>query len=224
MLKRKSLFSINRKKVVFLFMALLLFLFLRMLIYMEHRLRPTFLATATFYADMAATEAINEAVYHEVAQSMLYEDLVRIQKDQAGKITMAQVNTPEVNRVISLTTLKVQESLRSLQGEVIRLPLGQALGSYFLANLGPRIPVAIVPVGRVNTDIIDVFEEAGINQTRHKIYLDIIAEVQVVIPFVASSTKVVTKVPIAECLYQGEVPDTVINLQFPGQEFYTPLP
>ena len=224
MFRKKSLFSLNRKKVVFLFMALMIFLFLRLLIFMEHRLRPTFLAAAVFYADNAATEAINEAVYGEVAQSMLYDDLVRIQKDQAGKITMAQVNTPEVNRVISLTTLRVQESLRALQNEVIRIPLGQALGSYFLANLGPRIPVVIVPVGRVNTDIIDVFEEAGINQTRHKIYLDIIAEVQVVIPFVASSTEVVTKVPIAECLYQGEVPDTVINLQFPGQELHTPLP
>ncbi len=224
MFKRRSLFSLNRKMVVFLFMALLLFLFLRLLIYMEYRLRPTFLAAAMFYADNAATEAINEAIYHEVSQSMLYDDLVRIQKDESGRITMAQVNTPEVNRVISLTTLKVQDSLRSLQKEAIKLPLGQALGSYFLADLGPRIPVVIVPVGRVNTDIDDVFEEAGINQTRHKIYLNIIAEIQVVIPFIASSTEVITKVPIAECLYQGDVPDTVINLQFPGQSLPAPLP
>ncbi len=223
MFKRKSRFLLNRKMAAFLLMALMLFLFLRLLIFMEHRLRPTFLATAVYYADMVATEAINEAVYHEVAQSMLYDDLVRIQKDNTGKITMAQVNTPEVNRVMSLTTLKVQESLRSLQGEVIRLPLGQALGSYFLANLGPRIPVSLVPVGRVNTNIIDVFEEAGINQTRHKIYLDIIVEIQVVVPFVSSSTEVVTKVPIAECLYQGEVPDTVINMQFPSTGLQMPL-
>ncbi|RQD77260.1 MAG: sporulation protein YunB [Candidatus Syntrophonatronum acetioxidans] len=200
----------------FLIAALMLFLVGKFLSHMEQNLRPTIISAALYYTDMLATEAINEAVREEVAESMSYENLVQIEKDRQGRIVMARVNTREVNRIMSVTTLKVQETLRSMEGEVIKLPLGQALGSYILANLGPKIPIVMVPLGRVNTSIDDVFEEAGINQTRHKLYFNINAQVQILIPFIASRTEVVTQVPLAEFIYQGEVPDTVINLQFPG--------
>ncbi|PKM79141.1 MAG: sporulation protein YunB [Firmicutes bacterium HGW-Firmicutes-13] len=221
--KRKS-FKVSRKLVIFLFIALILFATVKIFIYMEKNLRPTILASASFYADMLATEAINEAVRKEIAENMLYDNLVQLEKDNYGKIVMAQINTMEVNRIMTLTTLRVQETLKSMEGEIIRLPLGQALGSYILANIGPRIPIVLIPIGRVNTNIVDIFEDAGINQTRHKIYLHIKAEVQVVIPFISSATEVITQVPIAECLYQGEVPDTVINLQFPAGTVPTPVP
>ena len=42
-----------------------------------------------------------------------------------------------------------------------------------LAGRGPDIPIVIVPVGTVESRVYDVFEQAGINQTRHKIYLEI---------------------------------------------------
>ena len=87
------------------------------------------------------------------------------------------------------------------------------------------IPITLIPIGRVNTEIKDVFEDAGINQIRHKIYFDIHAEVEVIIPFVSQVTKVSTTVPIVDAFYPGEVPDTVINLQFPtGQTIPVPLP
>lgn len=216
MFKKRRALKVNRKMAGFLIAALMLFLVGKFLSHMEQNLRPTIISAALYYTDMLATEAINEAVREEVAESMSYENLVQIEKDRQGRIVMARVNTREVNRIMSVTTLKVQETLRSMEGEVIKLPLGQALGSYILANLGPKIPIVMVPLGRVNTSIDDVFEEAGINQTRHKLYFNINAQVQILIPFIASRTEVVTQVPLAEFIYQGEVPDTVINLQFPG--------
>lgn len=215
-------FKINRKKVVFFLTALLIFSLFRLVAFLENNLSATFLTAASYYVDLVATEAINEAVYREVAGGLDYDNLVRIEKDHSGKIVMAQINTREVNRVVSRTTLRAQETLRDLGGEIIRIPLGQALGSYILANLGPRVPVIMLPVGRVNTNIIDSFEEAGINQTRHKIYLDIIAEVQVIVPLVTSEIEVMTRVPLAESLYQGDVPDTLINLQFSGMQGHIP--
>jgi len=213
--KRRSL-RVNRKMAGFLIAALMLFFTGKVIAHMEQNLRPTIISAALYYTDMLATEAINEAVREEIAENLSYESLVQIEKDHEGKIVMARINTREVNRIMSITTLKVQETLRSMEREVIKLPLGQALGSYILANLGPKIPIVMVPLGRVNTSIDDVFEEAGINQTRHKLYFNINAQVQILIPFIASRTEVVTQVPLAECIYQGEVPDTVINLQFPG--------
>jgi sporulation protein YunB len=196
---------------------------IRLFIIFDRNLRPTILSVATARADIYATEAINDAVSEQLARKILYQDLILLQKDREGRIILAQINSMEVNRLMTETTMRVQESLLSLKGEVIYIPLGQALGSYLLAHYGPRIPITLVPIGRVNTDIIDTFEHAGINQVRHKLYFDIHAEVQVVIPFVSSVIMVSTAVPIVDAIYPGEVPDTVINLQFPGG-FSQPLP
>jgi sporulation protein YunB len=208
--------QISREALVFFVLALFFFAVIRLFVYFDRNLRPTVLAVAIARADIIATEAINNAVTENVARNILYQDLILLEKNRDGKIILAQINTMEVNRLQSATTMRVQEALTMMQGEKIYIPLGQALGSYLLANVGPRIPITLIPVGLVNTRIIDEFEEAGINQVRHKIYVEIVAQVQVVIPFVSNETVVSTTVPIVDAIYPGEVPDTVINLQFPN--------
>jgi sporulation protein YunB len=75
--------------------------------------------------------------------------------------------------------------------------------------------VKLKPMGRVNTEVFDSFEDAGINQTRHKIYLQVITEVQVIVPLITDSIEVITVMPLADTIYIGEVPDTLINLSYP---------
>ena len=222
MLRRKI--TISREATVFILIAIFLFGMIRMFMFFDKNLRPTILSVASARADIIATEAINNAVTEEVARNILYQDLILLEKDRDGKIVMAQTNNMEVNRLMAQTTMRVQETLTSLKGETIYIPMGQALGSYLLANVGPRIPITMIPIGFVNTDIIDEFEEAGINQVRHKIYLDIHAEVEIIIPFVSQVTKVSTRVPIVDANYIGDVPDTVINLQFPSGQTTPMLP
>lgn len=213
---RKRRAGQSRRLIIFLVMATLIFLAIKGFIFIERNFRPVIVSIANVRADVLATEAINAAVSEKVARNILYKDLVLLEKDREGRVMMAQINTMEVNRLMAETTIRVQDALKAIRGEVIYIPLGQAVDSYLLANYGPRIPVRLVPIGRVNTTVIDVFESAGINQTRHKVYLEVHAEVTVVIPFVSSVVEVVTSVPLADSVYIGEVPDTVINLQFPN--------
>lgn len=208
---------VNRKLIVFVILASLVFLIAKSFLLIEANFRPVIMSIATARADALATEAVNAAVSEKIARNILYKDLVLLEKDRDGRIVMAQVNAMEVNRLISTTTMQVQNALRSIKGETIYIPLGQAVDSHLLASYGPRIPVRLIPIGRVNTKVVDVFEAAGINQTRHKVYLDIHAEIQIVVPFVSSEIEVVTTVPLTDNIYIGDVPDTVINLQFPHQ-------
>lgn len=148
-----------------------------------------------------------------------------MERSGEGRIVMAQTNIVAVNKLLAETTLRAQEALTSLKGETIYIPAVQVLGSCLLAGLEPRIPITLIPVGFVDTTIVDRFEEAGINQVRHKIYFNIHAEVEIVIPFLSRITKVSTMIPIVDAIYPGEVPDTVINLQFPaGQSMPIPFP
>jgi len=217
--------TLGREALWFFLIALLSFGLIRLLSFVYSNLLPTILSVSAARANIIAIQAINRAITEKFARHILYQDLVTLQKNQAGEIIMAQTNSLEVNRLVAETTLYAQEALGLLTEEVFYVPFGQVLGSYFLAHLGPQLPVTLMPIGYVNTTITDTFEHAGINQVRHKIYLQIHADVQVVIPFISTVTRVSTTVPIVDAIYPGEVPETVINLQFSsGANQLLPLP
>ncbi len=197
----------------FVILLLLLFLLVEGLFFLERQLRPSVISIASIKADILATSAINQAVLDEVARKMAYRELIDVEQDEQGRIVMAQLNTTEVNRLLSETTIATQDALRELEEkEPVSIPIGEAMDNYLLATYGPAIPVRLIPMGRVNTRLEDSFEEAGINQVRHKVYLEVDTEIQIIVPFVSTPVEVVTSVPIADTVYQGEVPEMVLDL------------
>jgi len=215
-MRRRRLFRRSSSGSVFsfLFLVLLIFIAVQGLLAIERHLRPAIMAFASLKADGLATGAINQAILENVAE-IKYEDLIAIEQDEQGRIVMAQINTMAVNRMIAKTTDATNEALLTLEAVPFEIPLGEATGIFILAAYGPDISVRMIPMGRVNMELIDSFEQAGINQTRHKIYLKVHTEVQIIIPFISESVDVTAVVPIADSIYLGEVPDTVITLQFP---------
>lgn len=206
------------KLVCFIVIIVVIFVAVNIFLFLEKNLKPTIIAVAEARAKIIAFDSINEAITEKVAQNIRYQDLVEIEKDNSGRIVMAQVNSMEVNRIQAETVRRVQNTLKTIEGEVVKIPAGQALGSEILANYGPRIPVNLVPIGTVHVDVSHSFDEAGINQTRHKIYIQVYADVQIIVPFVSASREVMTEVPIADTVYMGDVPDTVINLPLPMKD------
>jgi sporulation protein YunB len=202
----------NVSVISFILLCLALFLLYRGFWVLEKNLRPAILSIAEVKADILATEAVNRAILEEVAQGILYQDLISINQDENGKIIMAQINTMEINRLMAETTLATQDALKAIEKEPLKIPLGEVLDSYLLATYGPEIPIKLIPVGKVNTYLNDTFEDAGFNQVRHKIYLEVFSEVRVVVPLISTNVEVHTTVPIADTVYPGEVPETLINL------------
>ena len=86
------------------------------------------------------------------------------------------------------------------------------MGSKLFANLGPNFKVFIIPLSSIVVDFYSEFEQAGINQTIHRIYMEINAKVQVVIPLSNKTVEITSNVPIAETVIVGEVPKTYINI------------
>lgn len=205
----------NRKLFGFLLLVLFLYLSVQTFMLIERNLRPTIISIAEAKANHMATEAINNAINLHIAQGSRYEHLIFIEKDHQGNIVMAEVNNMEIARIQSLTTMNVQDALMELEAKVIEVPLGQALGSEILANIGPKIPITLVPIGTVNAEMIQSFESTGINIVSHQVGIDIAANVRIVIPLMSSEVSVSTYTPIVTATYFGRVPDTVINLPLP---------
>ncbi len=182
---------------------------------LETHLKPTLLAIAETKATLIATESINSVINEKVSKSINQQNLVNVQVDGRGKVVFIQPNTMEFNKLAADTTMSVQEALKGIGDEKITIPVGQVLGSQLLASMGPKITVTVIPMGTVQVKVVDKFEQAGINQTRHMIYLMATTQVRIVVPLVSKSATVTTQVPIAEYVVVGEVPGTYVQFPFP---------
>jgi sporulation protein YunB len=207
--RRRVYFYISPKliKVIVPILALLM-----LFIVVEKNLRDTIFTVAGAKATQAATEAINQAIAEKVVGSVDYRELIHIVQDNNGRIVLMQANTLKLNKIASDTTLAVQQKLRELGNEKFNIPLGQALGSKLLASYGPLMKVVIVPIGTVQVKVSDDFDEAGINQTKHRLLLNVETKVRVVIPLTSTEAIVKNQVPITETVLIGEIPQTYIKL------------
>ncbi len=181
----------------------------------ETHLKPTLMAIAEAKATQVATQTINNVINEKVSQHIDPQTLVTVKLDNHGRVVFIQPNTLEFNRLAADTTIKVQDALKLITAEKVHIPIGQIFGSPLLAGLGPPIVVTIIPVGTVQIKVVDKFEQAGINQTRHMVYLFATTRVRIVVPLVSSTVSVNTQVPIAEYVVVGEVPSTYVQFPFP---------
>lgn len=202
-----------RKGTKFLLVALILLFILTCGIYwLAADLRPTILAYCDAEARGIALETINETIRTEFQNKISYDDIITVKTDKDGNIVMIQANSVELNRIGSEIALSVQKRITSIENREGSIPFGVVFKNDLLANYGPKVPFKMRPIGYVNTNYRSEFQSAGINQTRHIIYLDITANVQVIVPLARNNVSVVTSIPITESIIVGKVPDTYANI------------
>lgn len=191
-----------------IFVALLLIGFL----VVEKNLKPTIRTIAEAKAKQIAVETINDVINKKIVPNVEYQDLIKIHKDGEAKVTMVQPNIIKINQVQAETAIEVNKSLKNLKKGEFKIPLGQASGTQLLANYGPRIKVNFVPIGTVNVQVKDTLYEAGINQTRHRIYFKVTCQIQVVIPLESSNVKVSSDIMVADNIILGDVPTQYVKV------------
>lgn len=169
---------------------------------------PVIRAVGDMQAQAIAMDAVNRVVVGQVVRGVSYADLVRYETDAQGNVTVLQTNTPLVNEIAARAVRALQAELTRMGQRSFYLPVGDFLGSPFLAGIGPGVPVRFIPVGAVTADVRNRFEAAGINQTRHVVGLVLKARVRVVIPLVTREVTVTAELPLAETVITGKVPES----------------
>lgn len=173
---------------------------------------PTLRTLAEAEVQNMAVAAMYQAVRDEVTAANLdYRRIFHVETNAAGQVTFMQPDTVAVNVFAARLALAVQAQLAGMDGRKVYIPLGRALGSRLLGWMGPRIGVKISPVVLQNVRIWDTFESAGINQTRHRIYVNVRLITKTVIPFIGSDLTVEGDFPVAEAVIVGQVPNTYVG-------------
>lgn len=161
---------------------------------------------------MSIATVISNNKATEVMAEHTYDEIFTIEKDKNGNIAMIKSNVIPINEIISDVAVKIQEELEKREDDNIQIPLGSITGFKLLAGTGPNINIKIIPAGSVETDLRSEFVEQGINQTLHRVYLQVDCQVTIVTPYNEISKKISNQVLLIENVIIGNIPSTYLNI------------
>lgn len=180
----------------------------------NRRLRPVLEALAVSQVSNAVTAAINEAVTAGIAaQGVSYDDMVTIQTDENGRVTVLKSNMARANLLRAELLDAALEQVSGLSARDFSIPVGNLTGLDFLSGWGPGIRVDLLTAGAASAAFRNDFSAAGVNQTLHRIVLEVRVTMQILLPGETLETEVVTQVCVAETVIVGQVPETYLQLE-----------
>ena len=157
------------------------------------------------------TLCINDTISRKFAEEDYdYDYFVNLGYGADGSVTAVQTNMARIN---ALSSELLSDIVHAADGGQLSLsiPVGNVLGSSLLLGKGPEIPVDITMLTSSHVDFKNELSDAGINQTKHQIKLDVVVDIDVIMPWQTISTQVVSEILIAETVILGDVPDTYLN-------------
>lgn len=131
---------------------------------------------------------------------------------------MISANVIPINEIISDIPIKIQEELNKVENSSFKINMGSLTGSRIFSGSGPQIEIKMSTIGNLDTDLRSEFTHAGINQTLHKIYLQVECQVVILTPFDTIEEKITNQVLLAEAVIVGITPDTYYNLEGISQD------
>ena len=206
--RKRKLFS-KRRLLCFIF--LLLIVAVGLFLYFQRNVTRVLISISEATMRASTTVAVNDAVYYTLSDEMRYEDLVTITRNEQGDIVAFEANPLKINKIARDTASISQSNLKNLSLNGIPVPLGALTGIEAFAGLGPSIHFRIIPVSSVSCAFSSAFESVGINQTKHSIYLNVIADISIVMPSKTRNFAVTTQILVGEYVIVGTVPDTYLQ-------------
>lgn len=169
----------------------------------------------TDYAASAARDDVVtkvNAIVQDVMASTQAEGmtLVDLQRDGQGGVTAVTANAVVIN---DLAAEVLSRAIRETeQDEVtVDIPLANLFGSVLLMNHGPSITVHVTVLSSSSASFHSELTDAGINQTRHQLFLDLDIQLSFVLPWRALDTSVQTEILLSETVIVGDVPNSYMN-------------
>lgn len=186
---------------------------LGIILLIDMRVRPIIEKTTTYQSKILATRIINDSVYSQLEdENFSYGELVTLVYNADNTISSIESNMVNINRLKAKITKSVNDELMKIDAHDLSISLGTISGFTSFYNQGPLIPVTLQPEGYVETALISSFESAGINQTLHRILVEINVDISAIIPGYTSSATVETQFVVAETVIVGNVPNSYTHV------------
>lgn len=181
------------------------------LVYFQRNVTRVLISISEATIRSITTVAVNDAIYYTLNDTIRYEDLIAIERDGSGNVTSITTDSLKINRIARDTAYLSQENLNRMSAEGIMVPLGALTGVEALAGFGRQINIKIIPISNVECRFVSKFKQAGINQTLHSLYLEIVSDISIILPSKSTNLASTIEVLICESVIAGHIPDTFLQ-------------
>ncbi len=201
-----------RRRFVIILLTLLCLVLL--FIFSFNQLLPIINARALQYSRSHATQVINSAVRAVLEENDIsYSDLVTVNSDSDGNVLSLSSNIVNINRIKSAVSLKILEILSNDSKRMLQIPIGNLTGMYLLSGRGFNLSIKLIPTDSVLSTVESSFSEVGINQSWHRINLNVEVELGVIVLGDHNTVKVTDSMVIADTVIVGRVPDAYTSIE-----------
>ena len=158
-----------------------------------------------------AAKTINSAISEVLSDYIVYEDFIKITRNEAGDIILIEANSMEMNRLAKRLIQVSQNRLELISEQGLFVPIGTFTGIPLFIGRGPKLKLNMAPGGTIQSSFESKFETMGINTTNHRIYIDIDISISVALPVRTKILNSTQQVLFCENVIVGKVPDTYLN-------------
>ena len=174
----------------------------------ECALRPVLAAAARYQVRSQVTAAVEQWAARDLQERGVdYSDFVTITRNEAGEITALSADMARLNLLRAELSAHLLERLEDSQLE-LTIPVGSLLPLEPTWARGPELHLRALALGTASAEFESEFTSAGINQTRHRLWLELSVPVTVLLPGGGEELTVDSRLCVAETVIVGQVPQT----------------
>ena len=174
----------------------------------ECALRPVLAAAARYQVRSQVTAAVEQWAARDLQERGVdYSDFVTITRNEAGEITALSADMARLNLLRAELSAHLLERLEDSQLE-LTVPVGSLLPFEPTWARGPELHLRALALGTASAEFESEFTSAGINQTRHRLWLELSVPVTVLLPGGGEELTVDSRLCVAETVIVGQVPQT----------------
>ena len=176
-------------------------------------------------------QIIANSVIKAISENPEINDFFNVRTNNAGEIELVEYDAVRMNKLLNATARRIRVNLKAVEngtidelsyednalgiynqqdirnGVIYEVPIGNALGSPLLANIGPRVPVRLHMVGDVYAFARTELEEYGINNVMVRVFMFIEIRERVQLPLMHEEILIQSIELVSIKMIQGKVPD-----------------
>ncbi|MDE6614774.1 MAG: sporulation protein YunB [Clostridia bacterium] len=150
----------------------------------------------------STTQALEGEMFQD--KSNFYE----IRYDSDGNVTLISSDMVVINALMRDVAAISQTNVNQLcEEECVEVPYSSILGSMLIANYGGKYTLKMELLGNIQCNYRTTFESKGVNQTLMCMYIDLFADISVMLPLYVKNVKVSNNMVVYQNLIVGKVPE-----------------
>ncbi len=135
-----------------------------------------------------------------------YADLIKFGRDKNGNIVSVTIDAYYLNKIGNNIGDEIDKHINRMRSYVINIPFSVLFSEQLINGRGPKMPLVFVMTGITTTDFENEFTAAGVNQTHHRIMMNITVNTYVVHSGCVTVVPYQTNVCVAESIVVGITP------------------